>query len=112
MRETPHQLLEYFSDSDKLERCGVILKNGIILESVNIHSKPETGFHVDPAILVDNEDDLAACWHTHPGSTANLSQADYDTFLTWPDLVYYIVGVDGIRCFVVEGELVVEEKLD
>ena len=98
--------------SSEEEQCGIILKDGSVLPSPNLHDRPGDAFRIDPSLLLKYEDQLFGSWHSHPKSYANLSQADYLSFLQWPELRHYIRGVDGTRCFVVENGLVVEVSLD
>jgi proteasome lid subunit RPN8/RPN11 len=104
--------IELLATSLEEEQCGIILKDGSVLPSKNLHEHPEDAFRIDPALLLKYEDDLYGSWHSHPKGKANLSQADYLSFLRWPNLKHYIQGVDGTRCFVVENGLVVEIDLD
>lgn len=99
-------LLEFYS-SEGNERLGFILHDGSVVEVKNLCNEPGRGGIVDPTFLVENEDRLAASFHTHPGASSNLSGDDYQAFKNWPDLKHYIVGNDGVRCFVVRNGAVV-----
>lgn len=93
---------------DTEERCGLILADGSVFQSKNIHPNPERAFMVAPEDLVEHEDNLFGTWHTHPNQPAALSQEDYSGFCQWPTLTHFIVGTDGVRAYrVVEG--VIEE---
>lgn len=92
-------LIQLQSESPDRERCGVILHSAGLFELENIHPNPETGFMMSGKQLADYGDDLAGTWHTHPTSTAHLSQDDYLGFGHWPDLKHYICGTDGVRCY-------------
>lgn len=85
--------------SDKVERCGVVLKDGSWLEISNVHPEPEKGFHMDPTSFVAAlEAGAVATWHTHPGKDPNLSEEDMIGFRQWPQLKHYIVGIrDGVQ---------------
>lgn len=74
------------------ERCGVITRDGEVLELSNIAVDPIAGFRFDPSEVVIHFSDALATWHTHPGADPNLSDADYAGFLQWPDLDHLIVG--------------------
>lgn len=95
----------------KEERCGVVLKDGTIVEGANLHDEPEKGFRLDPMTLLENEDELAGTWHTHPDSDPNLSQEDYAGFLNWPNLSHFIIGLRAgevvVKEYIVENGLVV-----
>jgi proteasome lid subunit RPN8/RPN11 len=105
-------LKKFYDPREKKEKCGLILMDGTIVSSKNLCGDPEKGFILDPADLVRYEDNLYGTWHTHPGGTANLSEEDWFGFQQWPDLKHFVIGVDGVRCFVVEGSLIIEEELD
>lgn len=93
------------------ERCGILTKDGEILELTNCHDDPLRGFRVSPLDIITHFDNAVATWHTHPGADPNLSEEDYAGFMQWPDLEHHIIGVrDGqplvIRYAVEEGVLV------
>lgn len=102
------ELLRLYSDKGE-ERCGFILPNKII-EVKNIAPEPEEGFMIDPSDIVKyvEQQDAFASWHTHPNYGSNLSGEDYRTFKAYNNLYHFIVGKDGVRCFAVEGQAVVE----
>lgn len=95
---------------DKVERHGLIL-NGEVIELKNTSGSPEDSCAV-------NSDDLflyleaTATWHSHPDETSNLSGADMQTFLAWPNLDHYIIGVDGITRYYVEDGILLNEACD
>lgn len=111
MHEIVSQLTANYNSEDALERCGLILRDGSILEVENKHETPENGFRIAASEMVKHEDNMMATWHTHPRDTANLSEADYMGFGNWPDLKHFIIGVDGVRCFEVQPPLIVEVDL-
>ena len=100
-----------YDKAEMVEKCGLVLLDGTILETENTHSSPEEGFRIPAKLLVEHEDNLYGTWHTHPRDTANLSQADYAGFNQWPRLRHFIIGIDGVRCFTVEDGLIVEVAL-
>lgn len=112
MREIKNMLLRLYDQDEAEEKCGIVLVDGTLIPSPNIHDSPETAFTVDPNLLIKHENELWGTWHTHPKTKANLSQADYLGFLNWEGLRHFIVGVDGVRCFAVEDGLIVEEDID
>lgn len=88
-------LISLLSPNHLNERCGLII-DGEIVEITNIHEKPDNGFRMDPAEMLIHMGSATATWHTHPVSDPVLSEADYEGFCQWPDLVHHIVGVrDG-----------------
>lgn len=85
-------LLTLLEPGEELERCGLVMKTGEVLELHNISEDPKTSFRMDPKALIKHADDAVATWHTHPDSDPNLSERDYAGFLNWPSLEHYIVG--------------------
>lgn len=96
---------EFYSDEGP-ERVGVILNAGEVVEVTNRASDPFNTFSIDPDWLRTHESEIVATWHTHPNSPANLSFADYTTFLAWPQFDHYIVGSDVTLRFYVEENIV------
>lgn len=103
------ELLQRY-EGDK-ERCGLILADGTIVELPNVAPEPTEAFCADPEALLPYLDAgvIAATWHTHPSTSSNLSVGDYETFLFWPDCKHYIVGNDGVACYVVRNNTVFRE---
>lgn len=100
--KTESELLSKLTPSGP-ERGGFILSDGRLYELANVADKPDMGFF--PEItdeLLTKLDDCAGTWHTHPGSTANLSTEDRNTFLQWPTFQHAIVGTDGVRWYAVD----------
>lgn len=90
------------------ERGGLILKGSRLIELTNIAEKPEEGFLPQlTADLMGHFDVAIGTWHTHPGSSANLSAEDWSTFVQWPDMAHAIVGTDGVRWYAVAKGAVV-----
>lgn len=77
---------------DTEERCGLILKDGTIVEIDNIHEDPTDGFKMDPVQVLPYLEEAVGTWHTHPDTDPNLSGEDYSGFLSWPNLTHSIVG--------------------
>jgi len=75
-----------------IERCGFVLTTGEILEAENIHNNPAEEFEICPSEFESYTDRVAAVWHSHPITNANLSLADYDTFDNFRNLTHIIVG--------------------
>lgn len=78
---------------DVEERCGLVLKDGTLVEIPNIAEDKTLGYRMDPAEVLPYMDDVAGTWHTHPDTDPNLSGEDYSGFLAWPDLEHSIVGL-------------------
>lgn len=93
------------------ERVGFVLKNGDIVECLNICTDPEQGFDVSDADLVRYCDEAVATWHTHPGATKQLSVGDYETFRVNDELIHFIIGTDGVGAYQVEEGFVLNMDL-
>lgn len=93
-------LLEFWNPH--LERCGFVLKDGAVVEVLNVHEDPQRGFRVDPLEILKHEGQVSATWHTHPHTGPNLSMADYNTFLAWPEWFHYVAARDTVWCYYVE----------
>ena len=78
--------------NDVDERCGLILKDGTIVEIENVAAVPDKSYKMNPVEVIKHADNIAATWHTHPDSDPNLSGADYTGFLGWPGLEHFIIG--------------------
>lgn len=92
--------------NDTQERCGLILKDGSVIELDNIAVDKENGYQISPADIVKYEDTMVGSWHTHPGHDSNLSEKDYVGFLMWPDLTHYIVGIDGVAKYTIKDGII------
>ena len=94
-----------------VERCGVISRNLRIREVQNRSEDPKNTFAFQ---LKDLENGVKATWHSHPVTTANLSIDDYRFFQAWPEMLHFIIGVDGVRCYQVHDGIVyyVEDEAD
>lgn len=85
--------------NDTEERCGLVLSDGSVRAVENTHPNPENGFRIPIEDMRNAGETLAGTWHTHPKTTASLSQEDYLGFSGWPGIVHYIIGTDGIRAY-------------
>jgi len=83
-----------YKPDDTEERCGLILKDGSIVEIENIAEEKTDGYDMNPAAVLPflEADLIAGTWHTHPGGDPNLSGEDYAGFLAYPDLEHSIIG--------------------
>lgn len=87
----------------------MILSDGKIIETANVAGDPLEAFEIPDAELLLYEDEAIASWHTHPGVSSQLSFDDFEGFLMWPQLKHYIVGNDGVACYVVrKGAVVID----
>src|ERR1041384_5952908 len=96
------RLAPYLDPNDTLERRGLILTRGRVIECQNIAEDPERGFEIPPDDLVKYEKELTGTWHTHPGESSGLSLKDTYGFLAWPKLRHFIIGTDGVSEYRVE----------
>jgi len=91
-----------YRHEDEEERCGLILKDGSIVEIENVAEEKNNSYDMNPvAVLPFLEADLiAGTWHTHPRGDPNLSGEDYLGFLAYPDLEHSIIGHRSGQVFV------------
>lgn len=78
------------------------------VECKNICEDPNNGYEMSYEDMdkLDDSNTLGT-FHTHPGKSANLSFEDYESFMSYPGLVHYIIGEEGVRSYkVIEGGLV------
>lgn len=71
-----------------------------MIELKNTAQNPEKGFSLsieDQEKL--NSPDTIGTFHTHPGSSSNLSYEDYLSFCSYPRLTHYIYGKQGLMTF-------------
>lgn len=92
-------------DSDR-ERVGFVLPDSTLVEVANTADNPKNAFVVSIDDLEKYADTAAGTWHTHPHGSSVLSGEDYVNFRNWPDLLHFIVGVDGVSAYRVEGSTV------
>lgn len=106
MADIKSKLKKLLKKGDLSERCGILRTNGDIVEVDNIHTDPTQGFVIPPEVMIT--EGIVATWHTHPDQTSNLSQEDHFGFMQWPNLHHFVIGVDGVREFAVQGTILVE----
>lgn len=92
-----------------VERVGLVLKDGTIVELPNISGAPAECFLVDPMDMLAHEEEMVATWHTHPRTSSALSTDDYQTYLMWPELLHIVVGSDGVKGYLVVNGAVVND---
>lgn len=103
---SPHQFdasTLHSLNNNETERVGLVLKSGEIIEMQNHCADPSNGFETDGLDFLKYDGDILATWHTHPNANSNLSQGDKQSFLNWPDLDHYIVGMDGVSRYFIEN---------
>lgn len=95
------------------ERCGLILKDGRIIEIPNIAPDPEQGFYMDSTMVLPylEAEEISGTWHTHPHTDPTLSSEDHNTFMAWPNIQHFIIGFrDGavaVVCYRIEDGVLV-----
>ncbi len=94
------KLLEHWSP--EVERCGFILEDGSIVEVPNVSETPAEAYVISTDDLMHYLDRATATWHSHNTGTGNLSVADYQNFLNWPDWRHYIIERERVWSFFVE----------
>lgn len=99
---------EILRPDDTEERCGLVMKDGSIVEIENIAEDKEKGFEMRPEAVIGllETGHVVATWHTHPTGPANHSGEDHSFFLSWPDLSHIIIGRDGVRKYRVDNGVV------
>lgn len=97
-------------DPGALERVGIILGNGAVIELRNLHADPAAGFLIDVAELLAFMETISGTWHTHvaEGSNSEPSLDDVDFFLRWPELRHTIISPKGEKTYLVYGQRIVE----
>lgn len=95
-------MFETFYAKDGNERVGFIFDDESVIEVDNISESPSNSFDVRTEDLLLHATKAVASWHTHPNGSSNLSPLDYDAFKAWPDMKHYIVGNDGVSCYIVD----------
>lgn len=107
MRES--ELLCFYSNKGP-ERGGIVTKLGLV-ELKNVCEDPINGFELSYEDL-DKLDEIntLATFHTHPGSSSNLSHEDYESFMSYPRLTHYIIGEDGISTYKVLNGMLINES--
>lgn len=78
--------------STEVERCGLILRSGEIVEIENSASAPEFEFEMADEAIAPYKDSMIATWHTHTEDNPNLSLDDYLTFTRLKDLNHFIIS--------------------
>lgn len=109
----PHPLLEFYASTGP-ERIGLILKDGSIVELENVANEPDRAFLFKADDLLRYEGSAWGSFHTHPNKSSNLSGLDYEGFKSWSSLKHFIIGNDGVACYIVtpNGEVMVNETQD
>lgn len=101
---------EILKSDDEFERCGLVMRDGTIVEIENVAEDKAAGFEMPPEavlpLLLTGE--VASTWHTHPKGEANLSGEDYNFFLAWPDLSHIIIAPGGVTTYRVENGAVLK----
>lgn len=84
------------------ERVGAVLRDGRVVEFRNVSPRPQISFAIDQE-AVDMLDRMTGTWHTHPAGDCNPSVQDYLTFLSWPQLLHWIVSPKGVAGYRVDN---------
>ena len=87
------------------------MMNKSIVKLENISKNPNNDFELSEENLeLLNSENVYGTFHTHPGRDANLSISDYLTFKNYPRLIHYIIGKNGIKCYKVQGGILIEKS--
>lgn len=90
-------LLKLWSEGQ--ERCGFILKDGAVIETINVHSQPQEHFKIADSDMLRYGDSIRATWHTHPKTGPNLSVPDYFMFCRFPEWDHAIISKNAFRIY-------------
>jgi proteasome lid subunit RPN8/RPN11 len=93
---------------------GLVLKDGTVLELLNISNTPDDAFEAPAEDMLKYADMTAVTWHTHVRGDANLSADDYHAFLCWPSYLHVIIFNADVRGFYVndDGALIADDDKD
>lgn len=93
-----------------VERFGLVLLEGTIIELKNVSLEPRNQLIVDRAEVDQFKGSTQATWHTHPNNRPNLSAEDYWMFLALPPMDHYIITETKVRKFSVRnGKVMLDE---
>ena len=125
-RPMANRILSQAQSNEEVEICGLIGGKNNNLKTLypinNIAGDPAHIFEMDPAKQIDamrqmreNDEELAAIYHSHPSSPAQPSQIDIKQ-AAYPDALYLIVslnteGVLDMRGFTIVNKQVAEVEL-
>ena len=109
-RNTASLLLPYWTPT--VERVGLVLFDGTVIELRNQSPTPETGFMVDPEEFKSVSEYTVGMWHTHPKNNVNLSPLDHNTFKSLAGWTHYIVTETRVRSFIVRNNKVMLHEAD
>jgi proteasome lid subunit RPN8/RPN11 len=76
-----------------IERCGVILDTGEVVELSNVSETPSETFEISDKDLASVKGAVTATWHTHCGDDPNLSLPDYEMFVEQSHLKHFIISL-------------------
>lgn len=83
-------------DFGPVERCGLVLIDGSVVEIENKHELPANNFRMLSEDILPYEGKITATWHTHLDGNFNLSLNDYECFTSLADLSHYIISSLGV----------------
>lgn len=101
LKEVSEILSRFYSDTGE-ERCGFIYRAGFCIDEVkNISGSPQDSFRISTYEIRKYTEDLKAqaTWHTHPSASSNLSGEDHKAFKSYPELIHFIIGNDGVKAY-------------
>lgn len=102
--ETRKWLCNKALESAPLEACGFIMKDGTIIECLNIAKNPTSAFEMSSKDLIEklaghDLSSISGIWHTHPRGTNYPSKTDVHAMnigAIHEDWDYYIVTKDEV----------------
>ena len=106
--DTASKLLAYWVPT--IERVGLVLVDGTVVELRNHSETPGKTLRVDPSEIEPLRPAVVAMWHTHPENNANLSPMDWYMFKGLPEWTHYIVTETCVRSFIVTNGKVMNHE--
>ena len=100
--------ISFFYSKKGPERGGIISKTAGLIELSNASDNPEKSFSlsIKDQELLDSPDTIGT-FHTHPGSSSNLSYEDWLSFYSYPRLTHYICGEQGVITYKIQEGILV-----
>lgn len=95
-----------------MERVGLVLFDGSVIELKNQSPSPEINFMVDPDEFKGFKEYVVGMWHTHPKNNVNLSPLDYEAFRSLPNWTHFIVTQTRVRSFIIRNNKVMLHEAD
>lgn len=102
-----------YSD-EGLEKGGYVTEDGRVVVCDNDSPNPleNFSFKIEDLMIINDEEDIIALFHTHPNGTSAMTKQDFKAFVNYPNFYHLILGKNGLLCYkVTERETVIIEDL-